>query len=897
MKFSKRLPTRFFLAWMAHCILAPAYASPPPETIAGTPGSADARALVHFTELKKAWEETTRGQKLVPRPVSPAHKKSATEPVPEEAAGKGSPKIPSPSPASSFLALDDNLASIPPDTHGAVGPNHLMTTLNTQVRIQNRSGGILSTVSLDAFWASLGNPDAFDPKVVYDPYHGRWISTAVADGRSTNSSVLVGVSATSDPTGSWFLYKVKADAANVNWADFTSLGFNRNWIVVSVNMFPVGGSSSGPVNIYAFNKTNLYANGTGTFTLLQDTSGSAFTIAPAVTHDTNLVTQYLIEDWDNGAGRLRLSTITGSIGAEILTKGTSFPTTTPWNFGNSGDFLPQLGITRKIDGGDARIQNLVYRNGRLWTTHTIFLPATTPTRTAVQWWQINTNGTVQQVGRIDGGSSNTFYAYPSIAVNKNNDALLGYSRFSSNQYPSANYSFRFSGDSANTFRDDTLLKAGESPYFKTLGGADNRWGDYSATVVDPVDDTTFWTIQEYAATANGSPLVDGNGRWGTWWGRIDAGINLSLESTTLVNESCVPTNGAADPGETVTFSFALKNIGGSNATNVTATLLASSSILSPSGTQSYGNLPAGGTNVARSFSFTANGICGDTARAVLSIQVSGTNLGTFTNTFQLGKPQIPLAQNFDGVTTPALPSGWTASASGVAPWGTSTAFRDTLPNAAFAANASGISSNRLTSPAFPVATTNAQLTFAQKYDLEQDFDGGVLEISIDAGAFGDFIAMGGSFITNGYNGTLPSGFGNPLGARPAWTGDSGGFVTTTARLPGSAAGKQIQLRWICGTDNSAGNTGWYVDSVLVTDGFACCGTLVAPTLVNILRNGSNLNFSFLSAIGQSYTVEYKNSLSLSNWTTLQNLLGDGTTKMVSDSLSSSTQRFYRLRSP
>src|SRR3954464_1403673 len=87
----------------------------------------------------------------------------------------------SPQPASSFQALDDNLFFIPPDTAGAVGPNHVMTTLNSQVRIQDRQGNILSTVDLDTFWSPLNFPATFDPEIVYDPYTSRWFFSAGAD--------------------------------------------------------------------------------------------------------------------------------------------------------------------------------------------------------------------------------------------------------------------------------------------------------------------------------------------------------------------------------------------------------------------------------------------------------------------------------------------------------------------------------------------------------------------------------------------------------------------------------------------------------------------------------------------------------------------------------------------
>ena len=41
----------------------------------------------------------------------------------------------------------------------------------------------------------------------------------------------------------------------------------------------------------------------------------------------------------------------------------------------------------------------------------------------------------------------------------------------------------------------------------------NRWGDFSQTVVDPEDDQTIWTFQEYAAVDDdyGVRVVTGRG--------------------------------------------------------------------------------------------------------------------------------------------------------------------------------------------------------------------------------------------------------------------------------------------------------------------------------------------------------------------------------------------------
>lgn len=442
-------------------------------------------------------------------PKTDAPTKSAASGVQTEPLG------PSPTPATTFQALSDNNTSLPPDTHGAVGPNHVMTVLNTQYRIQTRSGQTVSTVSDDTFWASLNSPSAFDPKILYDPYNSRWMMTAVSNARSSASSVLVGVSQTNDPTGNWNLFRVDADAADLVWADYPSLGFNKDWIVVQVNMFTNSANGFSRTQIYAFNKAGLYSNAFGATQFSDSTIGG--TQAPAITYDNTLSTMYLVSRWNSGAGALRLFTITGPVGSEVFTSTNVFPTSPEgWGNGASGDFAPQLGTPARIATNDSRIQNVVYRNGSLWCAHTVFLPFPgTVLRSSVQWWQFDAAGNIQQRGRIDDPAGLNFFAFPTIAVNKFNDVLVGYSRFSATQYASANYSFRAASDVPNTLRDDAMLKAGEASYFKTFGGTSNRWGDYSSTVVDPANDTDLWTIQQYATQPSG-----GFDRWATWWGRI-----------------------------------------------------------------------------------------------------------------------------------------------------------------------------------------------------------------------------------------------------------------------------------------------------------------------------------------------------------------------------------------
>ncbi|MBX7221532.1 MAG: hypothetical protein K1Y36_16395 [Blastocatellia bacterium] len=501
----------------------------PRKRVTGTAGVSTQSAVVNFLLL--AQEE-----KLSKRPQRPKDPEHPHDPVPlldpaaaaesfEAPAAKiitprdETPRAPSPATSASFLGLDDNNGSIPPDTHGAVGPNHVMVTLNTQIRILSRTGTAISTVSLDSFWSRVGG-DAFDPKVLYDPFENRWMITSTADGFDPMSAVLIGVSQTSDPTGNWNLYRIDADKNDVVWADYPSFGFNKDWIVVTCNMFGISTPSFRGTNLYIFNKADLYAKGTGKFTLIQST-GIGGTVVPAITYDNSLSTLYLVQGQSSGLGTY---TISGPVGQEVLTVGPTVRVTDGWSFGppNGDDFAPQQGTPLKISNGDARIQNVFYRNQALWCAHTVFTPAGAATRSAAQIWQIRPEGSVVQRMRLEDPTSKIFYAYPTLAVNKDNDLLVGYSRFSASQFASANYAFRAGSDPLNTLRDDTVLKEGEDTYFKRFGGEDNRWGDYSSTIVDPVNDTALWTVQEYAGKSN---------RWGVWVGQITPPAGEPLDQT------------------------------------------------------------------------------------------------------------------------------------------------------------------------------------------------------------------------------------------------------------------------------------------------------------------------------------------------------------------------------
>jgi hypothetical protein len=204
-------------------------------------------------------------------------------------------------------------------------------------------------------------------------------------------------------------------------------------------------------------------------------------------------------------------------------------------------------------------------------------------------------------------------------------------------------------------------------------------------------------------------------------------------------------------------------------------------------------------------------------------------------------PCTTFSQNFDGVTAPALPAGWVATnAQGPAPlWVTSTTAPDTAPNSAFVADPDVVSDKRLDTPGISITAASAQVSFRNNYRLESNgtnyYDGGVLEVSspnINGGAFTDItnVAVGGSFVSGGYNATISGCCSNPIAGQMAWSGNSGDFINTVANLGPNVAGQTIKLRFRMGSDNSASDLGWQIDTAVITE--VCTGAPVPSAAVS-----------------------------------------------------------------
>lgn len=429
-----------------------------------------------------------------------------TAPAQEPAGEKAFfPVLEPPVVAQNFPAIAPGTAT-PPDTNGAVGPNHLFVALNGTVRIQDRAGTVISSTSLLSFWSGMGVSDVFDPRSYFDPHSQRFFFIACAERRSAGSSMLLAVSATDDPTGAWNRWRLDADPTNVNWVDYPNLGFTYDEITFTGNMFSVAADVFGGVRFWRVNKASALAGGSLT---VEDflVTGAGGTLVPVSTFDSYEPTQYVIRTGSSnlfGTGRMQLYSVAGALGSSIVSVASSAAVGAGWSASLPG--APQLGTSSLIATNDDRVLSAVYQDSRIWCAHTVALPASGPARTAAKWWEVfPATGQARQEGSLEDPSGGTFYYFPSLVVNDQGLTMLGCSGSSPSEYVSTYYAWRNPDSPLGTLEGVQQYHAGVGTY------TGPRWGDYSGTYLDPVDGTSVWVLQQYAEVSN---------RWGIQWAQL-----------------------------------------------------------------------------------------------------------------------------------------------------------------------------------------------------------------------------------------------------------------------------------------------------------------------------------------------------------------------------------------
>ena len=571
----------------------------------GTSTQVAGSAVVNFSELARL--ERLRVQTLGAPPVRPLITTELNEAGDEDQREPGSvgpvriapeamisrppfvPFVASPSPTGGYIGLDDipmadsSYIIIPPDVAGGVGQTRVRESFNNNYRIRDKAtGATIMTLGTATFWNPVVTNKALlnqltDPRTVYDPIQNRWI--VCMQTVNNPSLILFGVSQTSDPTGSWFLYSVSPGFTGAPRLDFPILGFNKNWIVVTINAYTGAGAFSRGGTMIA-NYAQARAGTLGGTTNITQASGSHFCSSPCVTLSATEDSLFLVTHLGSGGATFQVDIITGTVTPTYTTGGTLTRPGGGWVQPTGGNYLPQgapnagassCGATPcTIESQDSQVRSApVYRvdattgRGFIYYTQSVGLPTGGPiTHVGVQWTKITpaTTAAFADGGRIDDATATAtnggkWYSHPHIAVNANGDFMVGYTQFSSAQHPSAGYSVHLAGDGAGSIRDAVITHAGEDYYHKDFGSGRNRWGDFSTAQVDPTDDMTLWTLQEYAKTrtsTNDGTTGSNGSKWSSWWASL-APPTVTIDAGPSQNEG---NSGTTAFGFTVRLSYA-----------------------------------------------------------------------------------------------------------------------------------------------------------------------------------------------------------------------------------------------------------------------------------------------------------------------------------------------------
>lgn len=429
--------------------------------------------------------------------------------------------------------------AFPPNTMGAVGPTQFIVALNGRIRSFNKTTGAPDgalNVDSDVFFSSVltvvGGPVSSvfttNPRIRHDRLSGRWFITMTDVPMTTSGALLpnrlliavsntASITATTNFTFFWFPF------STTNFTADASLGIDANALYIGANMF---NSAENFVSSDAavVQKSSVLGPGPIVFTrfpgLASPTIAGPFSPQGVDNLDPNATAGYVVGVDSLAFGLLAVrrvsnpasATPTLSANLNVGVPSTTSPAPVP-HLGNSG------GANGRLRALDDRLFAAHLRDGRLWTAHNIRVNAdgvaatSTTARNAVRWYELQnlaTTPSLRQSGTVfDGAASASAaqeYWIPSVMVSGQGHAALGFSAAGAAFRVDAATVGRLSSDALGTTQGIpvryTTSPAAYNPPADPGGPAGRLWGEYSYTSLDPCDDQTMWTIQQFTSSAN-----------------------------------------------------------------------------------------------------------------------------------------------------------------------------------------------------------------------------------------------------------------------------------------------------------------------------------------------------------------------------------------------------------
>jgi len=381
-----------------------------------------------------------------------------------------------------------NTGATPPDPDIAVGPNHVVQVVNTNVAFFDKGTGAVQyadTLDNNGFFNIGATPFVFDPKVFYDQGSQRFVIVALELDNNL-SKLLIACSDDSNPNGVWYKYRVDS-LVDLNgqtyWLDYPGFGYNKSAVVITGNMFPflAGGVFS---QALVYRKADMLVGNPMQVTKFNDFT--SFTIQPAKVMDSGPYPIYGVSRSSNTTIKLFAFTNLASIPSMSSTT-----MAVPSQPGFGGGALTSGG--GQLDTIGDRMMDSAQRDGKVYAALTV--RAGNEQRTVVRWlhidpkqWPFSGGPELVQSGNIDAGPDQ-FTLMPAINVNIAGAVSLIYTRTDGTINPQTYVVSRNAGDPLGTMGTPVLIDT--STTSPPAGGV-SRWGDYFAVEVDPVDNLTFW---------------------------------------------------------------------------------------------------------------------------------------------------------------------------------------------------------------------------------------------------------------------------------------------------------------------------------------------------------------------------------------------------------------------
>ena len=400
----------------------------------------------------------------------------------------------------------------PPDTVGEVGQTQYVQMVNEGMQVFNKSTGasIFGPVGIATIWNGFGGVcqtnGSGDPIVLYDQIANRWVITQFA-GTTVPTDECIAVSTTNDASGSYNRYAFHLGS---NFFDYPHLAVWPDGYYMSDNVFNSSGTAFLGPQPFAFDRAKMLLGQPATFVspgvtggpsensyLPSDLDGSTLPPAgsPATFVEVPFGGSYRVFHFHadfatpgNTTFALFASPAAAGFTEICSTTRACVPQSgqsAASNLDAVGDRLMYRLATRFIGGHESTVGNFTVSAGGV---------------AGVRWFELRnvTSGPVTVFQESTYQPDTTWRWMGSAGMDQDGNIAVGFSASSASIFPQIRYAGRLAGDAINT------LAQGETTMFAGTGGQSgtgNRWGDYSALTIDPVDDCTFWYTQEYYQTS------------------------------------------------------------------------------------------------------------------------------------------------------------------------------------------------------------------------------------------------------------------------------------------------------------------------------------------------------------------------------------------------------------